>query len=45
LVYWARTLSWGGGAASGGAPLPLVMEVLSWSVFEGGGEVDSRIRT
>src|SRR5580704_18275241 len=27
LVYCASTLSWGGGAASGGAPLPLVMGV------------------
>src|SRR5450755_1289275 len=27
LVYCANTFSWGGGAASGGAPLPLVMEV------------------
>src|ERR1700743_814570 len=27
LVYCASTLSWGGGAASGGVPLPLVMEI------------------
>src|ERR1700729_3710729 len=27
LVYCASTLSWGGGAASGGVPLPLVMGV------------------
>src|SRR3954471_24573798 len=27
LVYCASTLSCGGGAASGGAPLPLVMEI------------------
>src|SRR6202047_3492818 len=27
LVYCASTFNWGGGAASGGAPLPLVMEV------------------
>src|SRR6202171_5641140 len=25
LVYCASTFNWGGGAASGGAPLPLVM--------------------
>src|SRR5882757_3422889 len=31
LVYCASTFNWGGGAASGGAPLPLVMEV-SWNV-------------
>jgi hypothetical protein len=27
LVYCASTFNWGGGAASAGAPLPLVMEV------------------
>src|ERR1700722_4946724 len=27
LVYCANTFNWGGGAASGGAPLPLVMEI------------------
>src|SRR3979490_2854273 len=27
LVYCASTFNWGGGAASGGAPLPLVMEI------------------
>src|SRR6202022_1425562 len=27
LVYCASTFSWGGGAASGGAPLSLVMEI------------------
>src|SRR4051794_25005314 len=33
LVYCASTFNCGGGAASGGAPLPLVMKV-SWNVFE-----------
>jgi hypothetical protein len=28
LVYCASTFNWGGGAASGGAPLPLVMKYL-----------------
>src|ERR1700687_5746547 len=28
LVYCASTFNWGGGAASGGAPLPLVIESL-----------------
>src|SRR5260370_5577670 len=28
LVYCASTFNWGGGAASGGAPLPLVMKSL-----------------
>jgi hypothetical protein len=27
LVYCASTFNWGGGAASGGAPLPSVMEI------------------
>src|ERR1700712_1143885 len=34
LVYCASTFNWGGGVtASGGVPLPLVMEVSLWSGF------------
>src|ERR1700712_2863454 len=39
LVYCASTFNWGGGAASGGAPLPLVMKV---SLLGGAWEEQSR---
>src|ERR1700726_5091430 len=38
LVYCASTFNWGEGAASGGVPLPLVMEV-SPGTFERAGSV------
>src|ERR1700726_2656410 len=39
LVYCASTLSWGGGAASGGVPLPLVMEVSPGAFLKRAGPV------
>src|SRR3979490_2475202 len=44
LVYCASTFNWGGGAASGGAPLPLVMVVSPGAISSEARAVCSRIR-
>src|ERR1700704_4619852 len=45
LVYCASTFNWGGGAASGGAPLPLVMKVSPGAVSSEVQPVCSRFRS